>query len=133
MVSPMNSGSTMERRDQVLIGFLSLLDTALSALATRWWSTNGPFLRERVICYLLLFAARHDHDLGALVVAAAVTLRQVAPRIDAMPALAGAPLAGAVRVVDRVHHHPAHRRADAHMALDTGLAELTQAVLFVGD
>src|SRR5512140_2244111 len=128
MVSPMNSGRTMERRDQVLIGFLSLVVTALSALATRWWSTNGPFLRERVICYLLLFAARHDHHLGALVVAGTVTLGQVAPRIDRMAAFAGLAFAATVRVVDRVHHHAAHRRADAHVALDAGLAELAQAV-----
>src|SRR5450830_682826 len=35
MVSPMNSGRTMERRDQVLIGFLSLVATAFSTFATR--------------------------------------------------------------------------------------------------
>src|SRR4051794_25237677 len=133
MVSPMNSGKTIERRDHVLIGFLSLLDTALSALATRWWSTNGPFLRERVICYLLLFTARHDHHLGALVVAGAVTLGQVAPRVDRVPAFAGLALAAPVRVVHRVHHHTADGRADAHVALDACLSELAQAVLFIGD
>src|SRR6185369_1535709 len=129
----MNSGRIMERRDQVLIGFLSLVVTALSALATRWWSTNGPFLRERVICYPLLFTARDDHDLRALVVAGAVTLGQVAPRIDRMAAFAGLAFAATMRVVDRIHHHAANGWADAHMALDTGLAELAQAVLFVGD
>src|SRR5438105_1047478 len=128
----MNSGRIMERRDQVLIGFLSLVVTALSALATRWWSTNGPFLRERVICYPLLFTARHDHHLGALVVAGTVTLGQVAPRIDGVTAFAGLALATAVRVVDRVHHHTANGRADTHVALDAGLAQLAQAVLFVG-
>src|SRR5512133_3215520 len=102
MVSPMNSGSTMERRDQVLIGFLSLEDTALSALATRWWSTNGPFLRERVICYPLLFTTRDDHHLGALVVAGAVTLGQVAPGIDRHAAFSGLAFAAAVRVVNGV-------------------------------
>src|SRR5687768_204979 len=129
----MNSGRIMERRDQVLIGFLSLVVTALSALATRWWSTNGPFLRERVICYPLLLATRHDHDLGALVVAGTVTLGQIAPRIDGVTAFAGLALATAVRVVDRVHHHTANGRANTHVALHTGLAQLAQAVLFVGD
>src|SRR6476660_2548516 len=129
----MNSGRIMERRDQVLIGFLSLVVTALSALATRWWSTNGPFLRERVICYPLLLATRHDHDLGALVVAGTVTLGQVAPRIDGVTAFAGLALATAVRVVDRVHHHTANGRANTHVALHAGLAQLAQAVLFVGD
>src|SRR4051812_38980597 len=50
-----------------------------------------------------------------------------------MAAFAGLALAATVRVVDRVHHDAAHRRADAHVALDAGLAELAQAVLFVGD
>jgi hypothetical protein len=45
----MKSGKIMERRDQVLIGFLSLVATAFSALANKWWSTKGPFLSERVI------------------------------------------------------------------------------------
>jgi hypothetical protein len=45
----MKSGKTMERRDHVLTGFLSLVATAFSTLANKWWSTNGPFLRERVI------------------------------------------------------------------------------------
>src|SRR5215218_981287 len=123
IVSPMNSGRIMERRDQVLIGFLSLVVTALSAFATRWWSTNGPFLRERVIGYPLFLATRHDHDLGALVVAGAVTLGQVAPRIDRVTAFAGLALAAAVGVVDRVHHHTADGRA----ALDVDLANLTGA------
>src|SRR5574343_971104 len=49
MVKPMNSGRIMERRDQVLIGRLSLPAVAFSTLANKWWSTNGPFLRERDI------------------------------------------------------------------------------------
>src|SRR5574343_1045472 len=128
----MNSGRIIERRDQVLTGFLSLVAMAFSPLATRWWSTKGPFLRERVICYPLLLAARHDHGLCALVVAGAITLGQIAPRIDSMTAFASAAFATTVRVIDRVHGHATHRRADTHPALDTGLAELAQAVLFVG-
>ena len=73
------------------------------------------------------------NDLRALVVAGAVTLGQVAPRIDRMAAFAGLAFATTVRVVDRVHHHTANGRADTHVALHTGLAELAQAVLFVGD
>ena len=45
----MNSGRIVERRDQVLIGFLSLMADAFSTLASRWWSTNGPFFSERVM------------------------------------------------------------------------------------
>src|SRR5262249_21757409 len=67
------------------------------------------------------------------VVASTVTLGQVAPRVDRMAAFAGLAFAATVRVVDRVHHHAADGRADAHVALDTGLAQLAQAVLLVGD
>jgi len=35
MVRPMNSGKTMERRDQVFTGFLSLVATAFSTLASK--------------------------------------------------------------------------------------------------
>ena len=40
-------GSTMERRDQVLIGRLSLLSTAFSTFFTRCRSTKGPLWSER--------------------------------------------------------------------------------------
>src|SRR5205085_9830335 len=80
-----------------------------------------------------LLAARDDERLRALVVAGAVALGEVAPRVDRMAAFAGLALAATVRVVDRVHGDAAHRRADAHVALDAGLAQLAQAVLFVGD
>src|SRR6476620_6175422 len=111
----MNSGRIMERRDQVLIGFLSLVVTALSALATKWWSTNGPFLRERVICFPLLLATRDDHALRALVVAGTVALGEVAPRIDRDATFTGAAFATTVRVVDRVHRRAADGRADTHV------------------
>src|SRR3954466_9103159 len=47
MVRPTKSGSTVERRDQVLIGRLSLAAWAASTLLMRCPSTNGPFLIER--------------------------------------------------------------------------------------
>ena len=50
-----------------------------------------------------------------------------------MTAAGATALAAAVRVVDRVHRHTAHRRADAAPALGAGLAELAQAVLGVAD
>src|SRR6185503_847360 len=45
IVKPTISGRIIERRDQVLIGFLLPCD--VSTFLRRWWSTNGPFLRER--------------------------------------------------------------------------------------
>src|SRR5690606_3561682 len=46
-------------------------------------------------------------------------------------ALAGLALTTTVRVVDRVHHHAAHRRTDADPALGAGLAVVAQVVLVV--
>src|SRR5690606_38194481 len=87
------------------------------------------FQRTSHLRVSLLLATRDDHVLRALVVTGAEALGQVAPWIDRVaPALALA-LAAAHRVVDRVHDDAAHRRADAHVALDAGLAELAQAVL----
>src|SRR3954469_13034981 len=47
IVRPTKSGTMVERRDQVLIGRLSVVLRALSTFAWRWWSTKGPFLIER--------------------------------------------------------------------------------------
>src|SRR5690606_27192951 len=44
---------------------------------------------------------------------------------------AGLALAASVRMVDRVHHHAAHRRTDAAPALGAGLAVVAQVVLVV--
>src|SRR4029077_1991556 len=72
MVSPTKSGNTVERRDQVLIGRLSLFFCAVSIFFTRWWSTNGPFLTERGMSsasHYLVVTAPDDHGVGALVLA----------------------------------------------------------------
>src|SRR5262245_61050489 len=47
--------------------------------------------------------------------------------------LAGLAFAATVRVVDRIHHHAAHRRADAAPADRAGLAVAAQVVLVVRD
>src|SRR5882724_19369 len=129
----MNSGRIVERRDQVLIGFLSLMAEAFSTLAIKWWSTNGPFFSERVIFAASLLATRDDHRLRALVVARAVALCQRVPRRHLRLAFAGAAFAAAVRVVHRVHRDAAHGGTDALPAARTGLAVLAQVVLFVAD
>ena len=51
IVRPTNSGVIVERRDQVLIGFLSLTARAASTFFSRWSSTNGPFLIERAMVF----------------------------------------------------------------------------------
>src|SRR5690625_72891 len=60
MVSPMNSGRMVERRDHVRIGLLSLPSMAASTLSRRWASTNGPFLIERDIVFALYLRLRRD-------------------------------------------------------------------------
>src|SRR3972149_8569146 len=121
MVRPTRSGRMVERRDQVLIGRLSPLPRTFSTLPTRWWSTNGPFLTERPMSYpLFLVAAIDDHAAGAFVLARAVALGERTPGADRMPAGGGLAFAAPMRVIDRVHRHAAHRRADA--APRTGVA-----------
>src|SRR5262245_16197060 len=131
IVRPMNSGRMVERRDQVLMGFLSLTSTAFSTLPSRWWSTNGPFFSERAITYLLLLATRGDHRLRALVAAGAVGLGQGVPGRIRNRTLTRATFTTTVRVVDRVHGHATNSRADTLPTDRTGLAVLTQVVLFV--
>src|SRR5262245_48634456 len=121
MVSPTKSGSTVERRDHVLIGRLSLVARAFSTLATRWWSANGPFLTERaMVTSLGAVTAAYDHARSPFVLARLVTLRVLPPRAHRIALGAGAALAAAVRVIDWVHRHPAHGRADAAPALRAG-------------
>src|SRR5690606_23647029 len=60
MVSPMNSGRMVERRDQVLIGFFSLPPTAASTFLSRCASTNGPFLIERDIVFAPYLRLRRE-------------------------------------------------------------------------
>src|SRR5690349_6977117 len=81
----------------------------------------------------LLLATTHNELLRALVVAGLVALGRRAPRADRVTAAGGTAFTTAVRMVDRVHHHAAHGRADALPALGAGLAQLLQAVLGVAD
>src|SRR6185503_14627887 len=54
IVRPTISGTTIERRDQVLIGLRSFFACATCTFFVRCRSTNGPFLVERgIIDYLL--------------------------------------------------------------------------------
>src|SRR5450830_1729205 len=52
----MKSGEIVERRDQVLTGFLSLFACAASTFFTRWASMNGPFSMN--VSYLILISCR---------------------------------------------------------------------------
>src|SRR3954468_22937468 len=87
IVRPIKSGMIVERRDQVLIGFLSLMACAVSTFFTRWASQNGPFFNERVMCYpLFLATARDNHRSRALVATRLLTLCLLTPRRNRMTA-----------------------------------------------
>src|SRR4051812_25905504 len=130
----MKSGMIVERRDQVLIGFLSLIACAVSTFFTRWASQNGPFFNERVICYsLFLAAARNDHRGRALVAACLLALGLLAPRRNRVTARCGTSLTTTVRVIDRVHDHAAHCRTHTAPTHRTGFTDLAQVVLAVAD
>src|SRR5271156_504056 len=62
MVWPINSGTMVERRDQVLTTFFSLRVFRPSIFSRRCPSTNGPFFSERAIDPLLL----HSPQAGPL-------------------------------------------------------------------
>src|SRR5258708_3675914 len=130
------SGTTVERRDQVLITRLSPREREASTLVCRCSSTKGPLCTERGMAgswFLLLVPAADDHLVRALVVAGLVALGRHAPRRRRMAAAGGAPLAAAHRVVDRVHRHAAVVRAAAQPALAPRLAEGDVLVIEVAD
>ena len=57
IVWPTMSGVTVERRDQVLMTFLSRSPFIASTFSARWSSTKEPFLSERAM-YLLRLRRR---------------------------------------------------------------------------
>src|ERR1700743_3445887 len=121
----MKSGRIVERRDQVLIGFLSRVDAAASTFFSKWASQNGPFLTERAIAYsLALVTALDDHRRRALVATGAIALRRRAPRAHRIATCRSLTFTTTVRVVDRVHHDASDGRANTAPAVRTGLADL---------
>src|SRR3569833_1655613 len=98
IVRPMKSGMMVERRDQVLIGFLSLDACAASTFLIRWASQNGPFFNKRVICYpLFLATTRDDHRSRALVATRLLALGLLAPWRYRMTTCRGATFTTTVR------------------------------------
>src|SRR3989338_2747948 len=130
IVRPTNSGNTVERRDQVFTGRLSLVARTVSIFLSKCASTNGPFLIERAISTypLNLKATAHDHAAGALVATCAEALGRHTPWADRMAARSSLAFATAVRVVHRVHHHTAHGRTNTAPTHRAGLADRAQAV-----
>src|SRR5438105_15958667 len=61
-VCPTKSGVTIERRDQVLIGFFALELFILSIFSKRYDSTKGPFFNDLAIKIKLLFAPPFEDE-----------------------------------------------------------------------
>src|SRR5262245_25839451 len=132
MVWPTISGITVDRRDQVLMTFLSLSRFMASTFSSRWTSMKGPFLSDRPIRRLLL--SPFQNELLALLPPARLeALRRHAPRRHRMPAAGRLAFAAAERVIDRVHRDAANVRAPAQPAAAAGLADRHVLVIEVAD
>src|ERR1700693_5972134 len=130
----MKSGMIVERRDHVLIGFLSLTACAASTFFTRWASQNGPFFNERVMCYpLFLATAREKHRSRALVATRLLTLGLLAPRRYRMTTGSGLAFTTTMRMVNRVHDHTANGRTNATPTHCTCFTDLAQAMFGIAD
>src|SRR5260370_837698 len=70
-VCPTKSGVTIERRDQVLIGFLAPALFILSIFSKRYDSTKGPFFNDLAIKIKLLFLPALENEAIARLVFAA--------------------------------------------------------------
>src|SRR4029450_7601640 len=133
-VWPTISGTTVDRRDQVLRTFLSLFRFITSTFSRRGTSTKGPFFSDLDMCQLpvassqlpvgasfrsgnwelgtgnqfLLRSPLHDEPIGDLPVPRLVALGRHAPRRHRVTTARGLAFAAAERLVHRVHHHAAH-------------------------
>src|SRR5688500_16036464 len=95
IVCPTISGMTVERRDQVLMTFLSPPRFITSIFSSSGTSTKGPFFSDLLMSLpatsyqlpiRLLRAPLHDESIGALSVARLVSLGRHAPRRHRVPA-----------------------------------------------
>src|SRR5712691_1465312 len=107
-VWPTNSGTMVERRDQVLRTFFWRWRFSSSTRFSSLSSTYGPLLVERPMSSLLLRPARHDVAVGrASAAPRLVALGRLAPGSHRMVALA-LTLAPAHRMIDGIHDRAAH-------------------------
>src|SRR5512138_1615309 len=130
-VWPMNSGSTVERRDQVLTTFFSRARFIASTFFSSLGSMYGPFFNDRDTSPPgALLAPLHDVPVGLLPPGPRLHLA-LAPRAARMAAARALALATPQRVVVRIHRDAPHRGADAEPAGAPGLAQRDVLVLEV--
>src|SRR5262245_32873377 len=134
-VWPTNSGSTVQRRAQVLSTRLSPLRFIVSIFFTRDSTTNGPFFTERAMSRSLplLRPSPHDQAIAQLAPPCLETLGDLSPRRARVPAARRLPFSAAHRMVDRIHRHAAHRWVTTHPAAAAGLADRHVLVVEVAD
>src|SRR5712692_4358845 len=135
MVCPTISGTIVERRDHVFTTFFSNRLLSSSIFFIRWSSTNGPFFTDRpkFPSSSLALAPLHDKLVRLLVIARLIAPRRLAPRGHGMASSGGLALATAQRMIDRIHRHAAHGRANAHPALAARLADRDVLVVEIPD
>src|SRR5436190_12685500 len=137
-VCPTISGTTVDRRDHVLMTFLSAPRFISSTFSRRCVSTNGPFLSERPIVNLqsaidLFSSPLDDEPVGPLAIPRLVALCREPPRRHRMPAAGRLAFSAAERMVDRVHRDTPHVRPLAEPAAPTSLADRHVLVIEVAD
>src|SRR4051794_15430027 len=150
IVWPTISGMTVDRRDQVLMTFLSPPRFMPSIFSSSGTSTKGPFFSDLLMYYpsdfsrfavcglptancQLFRSPSDDEAIGPLRVARLVALGRHAPRRHRVTAARGLAFAAAERVVDRVHRDAAYVRPDALPAAAPGLADRHVLVVDVAD
>src|SRR4029450_12225477 len=94
IVCPTISGTTVDRRDQVLMTFFSLFRFMTSPFSSKDVSTKGPFLSDLLMLIpyyltLLLLPARDDEPVRRLAVARLVALCRNTPRRHRVAAARG--------------------------------------------
>src|SRR5579863_2001481 len=127
------SGVIVERRDQVLIGSCAPVALSLATLAASFASTNGPFLSDRLMAYLLpsrilvlARAAEPDDEAlrGLLAAAGLAALGELAALpVAGLAAHAASAVSSAAGVGDGVHRLAPDGGANAQPALATGLPQ----------
>src|SRR6516164_9759342 len=147
-VWPTISGTTVERRDQVLMTFFSPPRFMTSIFSRSGTSTKGPFFSDLLISVAsyqlpvtrfqlstskLLLSPLNDESVSPLRIARFVALRGHPPWRHRVPATGRLALTAAERVIHRVHRHATHVRPDAEPAAAAGLADRDILMIEIAD
>src|SRR4249919_3112848 len=148
-VCPTISGTTVDRRDQVLMTFLSPPRFITSTFSSSGTSTKGPFFSDLDILFAfsshlsaisyqmaannLLRSPLNNEPIGCLPVPSLVTLGRLAPRRHRVTTTRGLAFAAAQRMIDRIHRDAADVRSLAEPSAPAGLPDRHVLVIDVAD